>query len=166
MKSQYRNLASAALALALLPAIAKATPPSTQLQPGLWMFHYTSTVQMFAGAARTIHQTARECIRDTNPAKVPLMAKLPPNIHCTAPALQVIAQGYHVTMACTASEPNGMVTHLAEDFVITPGNDGSQISFAGTVHQRITGAPVSIPAATVHISAQGHRIGLCLGAKG
>ena len=166
MKSQYRNLASAALALALLPAIARATPPSTKLQPGLWMFHYTSTVQMFAGAARTIHQTARECIKDTNPAKVPLMAKLPPNIHCTAPALQVIAHGYHVTMVCTASEPNGMVTHLAEDFVITPGNDGSQISFAGTVHQRITGAPVSIPAATVHISAQGHRIGLCLGAKG
>ena len=166
MKSQYRNLASAALALALLPAIARATPPSTQLQPGLWMFHYTSTVQMFAGAARTIHQTARECIKDTNPAKVPLMAKLPPNIHCTAPALQVIAQGYHVTMACTASEPNGMVTHLAEDFVITPGNDGSQISFAGTVHQRITGAPVAIPAAAVHISAQGHRIGLCLRSTG
>ena len=166
MKSQYRNLASAALALALLPAIARATPPSTKLQPGLWMFHYTSTVQMFAGAVRTIHQTSRECIKNTNPAKIPLMAKLPPNIQCTAPALQIIAKGYHVTMACTASEPNGMVTHLDEDFVITPGSGGSQISFAGTVHQRITGAPVSIPATTVHISAQGHRIGLCLGSKG
>ena len=32
------------LALAALPALALANPPSTQLQPGLWQFHYTSTV--------------------------------------------------------------------------------------------------------------------------
>ena len=165
MKSRYSGLASVALSVALLPALAQAAPPSTRLQPGLWMFHYTSTVRMFAGAVQTIHQSARECIKSTSPAKVPLMAKLPPNIHCTAPALQVLAKGYHVTMACTASEPNGMVTHLDEDFRITPGNDGSQISFAGVVHQHITGAPVDIPAATVKISAQGHRIGLCLESK-
>ena len=165
MQSRYRHLASASLALALLPALAMATPPSTQLQPGLWKFRYTSTVTMFGGATRTINQNSRECIKSSNPAKVPLMAKLPPNIHCTTPAMQVIAKGYHVTMACTASEPNGMVTHLDEDFRITPGSDGSQISFAGVVHQRITGAPVAIPAATVHISAQGHRIGVCQGLK-
>ena len=165
MKSRHQNLASALLVLALLSALARATPPSTKLQPGLWLFHYTSTVQMFAVGTRTINQTSRECIKNANPAKIPLMAKLPPNIQCTAPALEVIAKGYHVTMACAASEPNGMVTHLDEDFVIMPGNGGSQISLAGTVHQRITGAPVSIPAATVHISAQGHRIGLCLGPK-
>ena len=165
MKSRFRTLAAASLALALLPALARAAPPSMKLQPGLWIFHYTSAVQMLAGAVQTINQSSRECIKSSNPAKVPLMAKLPPNIHCTAPTLQVIAKGYHVAMACTASEPNGMITHLDEAFRITPGNDGSQISFAGVVHQRVTGAPVPIPAATVHISAQGHRVGLCLGSK-
>ena len=149
------------LALASLPLLALANPPSTHLQPGLWQFHYHSTVEMAGRTIPSMNQSAQQCIKDTNPAKLPLMPKLPPNITCTAPTLQTSNKGYHVTMACTASEPNGMVTHLNEDFMIAPSADGSQIRFDGTVHQRITGSPMPIPAALVKISAVGHRIGLC-----
>ena len=152
----------ALLALTMLPALALANPPPvTRLQPGLWQFHYTSTVQMTGAPVRAIDQTSRTCIKDTDPAKLPLMPKLPANIQCTAPTLQTTAKGYHVTMSCTASEAEGMVTHLDEDFMISPGDDGSQMRFDGTVHQRITGAPMPIPAALVKITAVGHRIGLC-----
>ncbi len=149
------------LALAALPALALANPPSTQLQPGLWQFHYTSTVHMVGLPVRAIDQTSKTCIKETDPAKLPLMPKLPANIKCTAPTLQTSAKGYHVTMSCTASEPDNMVTHLDEDFMISPSDDGSQIRFDGTVHQHITGSPMPIPAALVNISAQGHRVGLC-----
>ena len=149
------------LALAALPALALASPPSTRLQPGLWQFHYHSSVEMAGRAVPSMNQSAQQCIKDTDPAKLPLMPKLPPNIKCTPPTLQTSDKGYHVTMACTASEPNGMVTQLNEDFMIAPSADGSQISFDGTVHQRITGSPMPIPAALVKISAMGHRIGLC-----
>ena len=149
------------LALAALPALALANPPSTHLQPGLWQFHYTSTVRMVGLPVRAIDQSSKTCIKDTDPAKLPLMPKLPANIKCTPPTLQTSDKGYHVTMACTASEPNGMVTQLNEDFMIAPSADGSQISFDGTVHQRITGSPMPIPAALVKITALGHRIGLC-----
>ena len=165
MKAGRLKILCAPLALLLPPASSTAASPPPTLKPGLWAFHYTSTVQMLAGAVRTRNQTSRECIKDTNPARIPLMAKLPPNIRCAAPALQVIAKGYHVTMACTAREPNGMIAHMDENFVIMPGNGGSQISLAGTVHERITGAPVSIPATMVRISAQGHRTGSCPGPK-
>ena len=93
MKSRYSGLASVALSVALLPALAQAAPPSTRLQPGLWMFHYTSTVRMFDGAVQTIHQSARECIKSTNPAKVPLMAKLPPQYPLHGPGAADPRQG-------------------------------------------------------------------------
>ncbi len=149
------------LALAALPALALANPPSTHLQPGLWQFHYHSSVEMAGRALPSMNQSAQQCIKDTDPAKLPLMPKLPANIKCTPPTLQTSDKGYHVTMACTASEPNGMVTQLNEDFMIAPSADGSRIRFDGTVHQRITGSPMPIPAALVKISALGHRIGLC-----
>lgn len=149
------------LVLAALPALALATPPSTHLQPGLWQFHYHSQVTMDGHAVPAMNQSAQQCIKDTDPAKLPLMPKLPANIKCTAPTLQTSNIGYHVTMSCTATEPNNMVTHLHESFEISPSDDGSQIRFDGTVHQRITGAPMPIPAALVNISAQGHRIGQC-----
>ena len=150
------------LALAALPALALANPSSTHLQPGLWQFHYHSTMEMAGHTVPAMNQSAQQCIKDTNPAKLPLMPKLPANITCTPPTLQTSNKGYHVTMSCTASEPNGMVTQLNEDFMIAPSDGGSQISFDGTVHQRITGSPMPIPAALVKISAMGHRIGLCL----
>jgi hypothetical protein len=151
----------ALLALAMLPALAVATPPPTQLQPGLWQFHYQSSVDMAGRTIPPMHQSTQQCIKDTNPAKLPLMPALPANIKCSAPALQSSDKGYHVTLSCTASEPNGMVSKLDEDFMISPSDDGSQIAFNGTVHQTITGAPMPIPAALVKISAQGHRIGIC-----
>ena len=165
MKCRRMKPTLALLALISLPALALANPPPTRLQPGLWQFHYTSTVEMAGHAVPAMNQSAQQCIKDTNPAKLPLMPKLPSNIKCTAPTLQTSDKGYHVTMACTASEPNGMVTQLDEDFMIAPSDDGSQIRFDGTVHQRITGSSMPIPAALVKISAQGQRIGLCLAAK-
>jgi len=149
------------LALATLPALALANPPSTHLQPGLWQFHYHSTVQMAGRMLPAMNQSAQQCIKDTDPDKLPLMPKPPANIKCTPPTLQTSSRGYHVTLSCTASEPNGMVTQMDEDFMIAPSAGGSQISFDGTVHQHITGAPVPMPAVLVKISATGHRIGLC-----
>lgn len=164
MKSRYLRFAAVLLALALLPALAMASPPSTRLKRGLWIFHYQSTVQMY-GKAMTTHQSTRECIKNSNPGKMQWMRKMPPNIKCTAPTLQIIGKGYHVTMSCTANEPNGMVTHMNEDFLMTLRDSGSQMSYTGTVHQRITGTPVPIPATQVKISAQGHRLGPCAAPK-
>ncbi len=149
------------LVLAATSTLALANQASTHLQPGLWRFHYHSTVQMDGRTIPSMNQSAQQCITDTDPAKLPLMPKLPPNIHCTAPTLQTSTKGYHVTMSCTASEPNGMVSQLGEDFMIAPSDDGNQISFDGTVHQRITGSAMPIPAALVKISATGHHVGLC-----
>lgn len=165
MKCRRMKPTLALLALISLPALALANPPPTRLQPGLWQFHYRSTTEMEGHAIPAVNESTKQCIKDTNPAKLPLLPKLPANIKCTAPSLQTSDKGYHVTMACTASEPNGMVTQLDEDFMIAPSDDGSQIRFDGTVHQRITGSPMPIPAALVKISAQGQRIGLCLAAK-
>ena len=165
MKCRRMKPTLALLALVSLPALALANPPPTRLQPGLWQFHYTSTVEMAGHAVPAMNQSAQQCIKDTNPAKLPLMPKLPANIHCSAPQMQTTAVNYNVRMSCTASEPNGMVTQLDEDFMIAPSDDGSQIRFDGTVHQRITGSSMPIPAALVKISAQGQRIGLCLAAK-
>ena len=161
MKLRRMKHTPAMLALALLPTLALAAPPSTKLQPGLWQFHYQSSVDMAGRTIPPMSQSAEQCIKDTEPDKLPLMPKLPANIQCTAPQMQTSDKGYHVTMSCTANEPNGMTTRLNEDFMISPSNDGSQISFDGTVHQSIVGAPVPIPAALVKISAQGQRIGLC-----
>lgn len=149
------------LALAAPSALALANPPSTHLQPGLWHFRYHSTVQMDGHTVPSTNLSAQRCLKDTDPAKLPLMPKLPPNIQCTAPTLRTSAKDYHVTMSCTASEPNGMVSHLDEDFAITPSDDGNQISFDGTVHQRITGSSMPIPAALVKISATGRHVGQC-----
>lgn len=161
MKSRRMKHSLALLALAMLPALAVATPPPTRLQPGLWQFHYHSQVTMAGHSVPPMDKTAKQCIKDADPAKLPLMPALPANIKCTAPAMQTGDKGYHVTLSCTASEPNGMVSKLNEDFMISPSDDGSQIAFNGTVHQTITGAPMPIPAALVKISAQGHRIGIC-----
>ncbi len=151
------------LLLALIPlaSIALAAPPPTRLNPGQWHFTYHSTVAMAGRAIPPTSETVTRCIKDTDPDKLPLMPKLPSNIQCTAPALQTSAQGYHVTMSCTASEPNGMHSQIDEDFMILPGKDGNSITLDGTTHQRITGAPVPIPAALVKITAQGQRIGAC-----
>ena len=151
----------ALFALALLPALALATPAPTKLQPGLWQFHYHSQVAMAGHSVPPMDKTSRQCIKETDPTKLPLMPTLPANIKCTAPDMQSSDKGYHVTMSCTASEPHGMVSELDENFMISPNHDGSQIAFNGTVQQTITGAPVPIPAALVKISAQGHRIGTC-----
>ncbi|MHB1616134.1 MAG: DUF3617 domain-containing protein [Metallibacterium sp.] len=161
MKIRHIDLRLSALALALLPALVLANPPPTKLQPGLWQFRYHSAVDMAGRTIPPMNQTAQQCIKETDPAKLPLMPALPANIKCTAPDMQTSGKGYHVTMSCTASEANGMVSKLREDFMISPSHDGSQIAFYGTVQQTITGAPVSIPAASVKISAQGHRIGIC-----
>ena len=165
MKCCHMKSTVALLALISLPVLAWANPPPTRLQPGLWQFHYRSTTEMEGRVIPAIHQSARKCIKDTNPAKLPLMPKLPANIKCTAPTLQTSDKGYHVTMACTASVPNGMVTQMNEVFWIAPSNKGSQITIDGTVHQRIMGSPVPIPPVLVKISATGHRVGVCKAAK-
>ena len=159
MKCRHMKSALALLGLISLPALALVNPVPTRLQPGLWQFHYRSTTEMEGHAIPAIDHSAQQCIKDTDPAK------LPANIKCTAPTLRTSAKGYHVTMACTASEPNGMVTQMDEVFMIAPNHDGSQITIDGTVHQRITGSPVPIPPVLVKISATGHRIGTCLAAK-
>ena len=165
MKCRHMKSALALLSLISLPALALVNPVPTRLQPGLWQFHYRSTTEMEGHAIPAIDHSAQQCIKDTDPAKLPLMPKLPANIKCTAPTLRTSAEGYHVTMACTASEPNGMVTPMDEVFMIAPSHNGSQITIDGTVHQRITGSPVPIPPVLVKISATGHRIGTCLAAK-
>ncbi len=155
------------LLLALIPLapIALAAPPSTRLNPGQWRFAYHSAVTMAGRAIPRTSETTTQCIKTTDPAKLPLMPKLPSNIQCTKPALQTNAQGYHLTMSCAATEPNGMHSQLDEDFLILPGKDGNSINLDGTVHQHITGAPVPIPAALVKITAEGHRIGACPAGK-
>ncbi len=162
MNSRHMKSALALLTLISLSGLALATPPTTRLQPGSWEFHYRSTVQTSGHTMPTIDQSAQQCIRDTDPTKLPLMPKLPANIKCTAPTLRTSHKGYHVTMVCTATEPNGMLTRMAESFMIAPSDDGSQVTIDGTVHQRITGSPVPIPPVLVKISVAGHRTGLCL----
>lgn len=163
MQSRHMKHHLALLALGLLPALAVATPPPTRLQPGLWQFHYRSSVNMAGRTIPSMNRSAQQCIKDTNLAKLPLMPALPANIKCSAPTLQSSDPGYHVTLSCSAHEPHGMVSTLDEDFLIVPSDAGSRIAFTGTVHQTTTGAPVPIPAALVKISAQGHRIGICPG---
>lgn len=165
MKFRHMKSTLAVLAVISLPALAVTSAPPTRLQPGLWQFHYQSMTDMGGHAIPGINQSTQKCIRDTNPAKLPLMPKLPGNIKCTAPILQTVSGGYHVTMACTASEPNGLVTQMDEVFTIAPSADGSQITIDGTVHQHITGSPVPIPPVLVTVSATGHRIGTCFAAK-
>lgn len=165
MNRRHMKSTLALLALSSLPALALTSPPATRMEPGLWQFHYQSTTEMDGHVIPTISRTTRKCIRNTNPATLPLMPKVPANVKCSTPTLQTIDKGYHVTMACTASESNGMVTQLDEAFMITPRDGGSQISIDGTVHQRITGSPMPIPPVLVKISATGRRIGMCRTAK-
>ena len=84
MKLRRMKHTPAMLALALLPTLALAAPPSTKLQPGLWQFHYQSSVDMAGRTIPPMSQSAEQCIKDTEPDKLPLMPKLPANIQCTA----------------------------------------------------------------------------------
>ncbi|MGC8518988.1 MAG: DUF3617 domain-containing protein [Steroidobacteraceae bacterium] len=152
--------------LALLPALAAANPPPpTRLQPGLWEFHYHSQVTMSGRSIPPMSLSAKRCITGSALAQLPLMPKPPGNIKCTAPRLTTSASGYSVRMSCTASEPDGMVSELDEHFLILPAASGKRIRFKGTVHQKVTGSPVPIPAALVHIDATGQRLGTCSAAK-
>lgn len=162
MNSRTMKPALALLAFISLPGLALATPPKTRLQPGSWEFHYRSTVQTSGHTMPTIDQSAQQCIKDTSPTKLPLMPKPPANIKCTAPILRTRGKAYHVTMVCTATEPDGMLTRMAESFMIAPSDDGGRVTIDGTVHQRITGSPVPIPPVLVKISVAGHRTGKCL----
>lgn len=164
MRIRHFTTAIVPLTFAVLPALAMAGPPATHMTPGLWTFHYQSTVNVY-GRVMTTHQSSRECVKDGNPAKMQWMRKMPANIKCTAPTLQVVGKGYHVTMSCTANEPNGMVTHMNEDFLMTLLDNGDQMNYTGTVDQHITGTPVPIPATHVNLSAHGKRLGPCLAPK-
>jgi len=147
-------------ALLLVPALALAAP-STRMQPGLWKFDYHTSVEMGGRKMPVEASSVQRCITETNPEKLPLMPKLPANIHCSAPQMQTTAVNYNVRMSCTASEPNGMLTNLDEDFFITPGPHGDTLQIKGTVHERITGGPIPLPSALTHIEADGRRLGAC-----
>jgi hypothetical protein len=159
MKSRYLLIL---VGLIALPAMASAGgPPPARLRPGLWQFHYHSTTEMNGHALPGTRQSVRQCVKNTDPAKIPLLPHLPPNIKCTAPALTVTAAGYQVRLSCTAAESNGMVSRLEEEFQIMPSKDGDRMTLAGTVHQAIVGGPVAIPPVRVQIVARGQRIGVC-----
>lgn len=153
------------IVLALFPLAALAAPAPAGLQTGLWQFQYHTTAEMEGHAMPAMDKTGEHCVTEADPAKLPLMPTLPPNVQCTSPQLQSSDKGYHVTMSCTAAVAHGMVSQLDEDFMISPADDGNRLAIEGTVHQRITGSPVPIPAAIVKISAHAHRIGACPAGK-
>lgn len=151
-------------ALLLTPALAQAAPPP-QIQSGLWRFDYRSSVAMSGQQLPAQASSAQRCLTGTGPGKLPLMPKLPPNVHCTAPQMQGSSASYKVRLSCTADAPNGMVIATNGDFLITPSLRGDTMRFHGILQERIAGGPIPLPPALVTITADGRRIGACQSAR-
>ena len=164
MRAFRSTVVLAAVLAAFAAARAGANPPPAFQKPGEW--HYQSETRYDAGPMShgDVHNQWSVCVTDaaaqTPPSGMPHAA----GVKCDKPTLQVTKGSYHTGMTCTAHSANGADSLIKTDFTFTPSPDRTSMVMDGTVHQTITGLPVTIPPAVMHMHITGTRVGACAAA--